>query len=128
MSAVESKYPRRTIRYPAYVDLGRDLPLRACTLCSISESGAELTVANSDTLPKHFILALSIDGAAQRRCRVVWRSESQIGVEFLRAPTRNRPPSPPHPANRDRAVEGGTPTPVDDFSVASGPPEPLPQA
>jgi hypothetical protein len=118
MSSIESKYPRRAIHYPAYVDLGPDLPLRACTLCSISEAGAELTVTNPNTLPKYFILALSIDGAAQRRCHVVWKAESQVGVEFLRTPAQNRRNAPPHPAHRDRPVEGGTPTPLDDDAPA----------
>jgi hypothetical protein len=123
MPPAESKYPRRAIHYPAYIDLGPDRPLRACTLCSVSEDGAELTVANADTLPKHFILALSIDGAAQRRCRVAWKADSQVGVEFLRTPKRNYRPSALHPAHRDREVDGAPTAPADDAAAATDSPE-----
>ncbi len=45
-----------------------------------------------DGVPDEFILALSSDGAARRRCRVAWRTENQIGVEFLKDLKKNAPP------------------------------------
>jgi hypothetical protein len=118
MPPVESKYPRRAVRYPAYIDLGPDRPLRACTLCNVSEDGAELTVANAGTLPKHFILALSIDGAAHRRCRVIWTADSQVGVSFLPTPKRAHGHSALHPAHRDREVDGASAAPANDATAA----------
>jgi hypothetical protein len=123
--SVESKYPRRAVHYPAYIDLGPDRPLRACTLCNVSEDSAELTVANADTLPKHFILALSIDGAAQRRCRVIWTADSQVGVEFLPTPKRTHRHPALHPAHRDREVDGAPAAPAHDvISTSDGPETP----
>ena len=90
---------RRTITYPAFIDLGDNSPARECTLCDASQEGAQLAVADPNSLPDEFILALSSDGAARRRCHVVWRTENQVGVEFLKevkkAPARAsmRPPA-----------------------------------
>ena len=83
-AAEKRKNLRRTVTYPAFIDLGDGSPARACTLCDASQEGAQLAVADPDSLPDEFILALSSDGAARRRCRVVWRTETQVGVEFLK--------------------------------------------
>lgn len=82
--AEKRKNLRRTVTYPAFIDLGDGSPTRECTLCDASQEGAQLAVADPNSLPNEFILALSADGAARRRCRVMWRTEKQIGVEFLK--------------------------------------------
>ena len=76
--------PRRLVSYPAFIDLGDDRPAVKCALCDASQEGAQLAVANPDALPDEFILALSWDGAARRHCRVTWRAEDSIGVQFLK--------------------------------------------
>ena len=96
---------RRTVSYPAFLDLGDGLPARECTLCDASQEGAQLAVADPDSLPNEFILALSADGAARRRCRVMWRTEKQIGVEFL----------------KDRGIQPATRTPIMRPSFVVGP-------
>ena len=83
-SAEKRKNFRRSISYPAFIDLGDGSPAIECTLCDASQEGALLAVAEPDGVPDEFILALSSDGAARRRCRVAWRTENQIGVEFLK--------------------------------------------
>ncbi len=83
-AAEKRKSLRRSLSYPAWVDLGDGTPLRICALCDASQDGAQLTIADSDSVPDEFILALSADGAARRRCRVVWRTEGAIGVTFLK--------------------------------------------
>jgi len=75
---------RRLVSYPAFIDLGDDQPIVKCALCDASQEGAQLAVANPEALPDEFILALSSDGAARRRCRVTWRAEDSIGVQFLK--------------------------------------------
>ena len=55
-----------------------------CTLCDASQEGALLAVVEPDSVPDEFILTLSSDGAVRRRCRVAWRTENQICVEFLK--------------------------------------------
>jgi hypothetical protein len=93
-SAEKRKNLRRPITYPAFIDYGDGLPARICTLCDVSQQGAQLAVADPADVPEDFVLALSADGAARRRCRVVWRTENQIGVEFIKEPpngdTRSR--------------------------------------
>lgn len=83
------KAPRRSISYPAFIDLGGGQALVECRLCDASQEGAHLAVADPNSVPNEFILALSSDGAARRRCRVVWRTDTQIGVEFLKDIMKN---------------------------------------
>jgi hypothetical protein len=77
--------PRRAITYPAFLDLGDDRPPRECLLCDASQSGALVQVSDPKSLPDEFTLALSVDGLARRRCRVMWRGRDQIGVAFVKA-------------------------------------------
>ena len=37
-----------------------------------------------ETVPETFHIYMTLDFSSRRRCRVVWRSQTQIGVEFLR--------------------------------------------
>lgn len=83
-AAEKRKSIRRSVTYPAFIELGGGAPARECTLCDASQQGAQLAVADPATVPNEFILALSSDGAARRRCRVIWRTESSVGVEFLK--------------------------------------------
>jgi hypothetical protein len=58
--------------------------LRECTVWDESESGARLVVDAPETIPDLFHIYMTLDFSSRRRCRVVWRSTTQIGVEFLR--------------------------------------------
>jgi hypothetical protein len=91
-SAEKRKNLRRSIAYPAFIDLGDGSPAIECTLCDASQEGALLAVAEPDSVLDEFILALSSAGAARRRCRVAWRADNQIGIEFLRDLKKNAPP------------------------------------
>ena len=75
---------RKLVSYPAFIDVGDDKPAIECALCDASQEGAQLAVEDPDGLPNEFILALSSDGAARRRCRVMWRADNSVGVEFLK--------------------------------------------
>src|SRR5438132_8528375 len=90
-SAEKRKNLRRFISYPALIDLGDGSPPRACTFCDASQNGAQLAVADPNSVPDEFILVLSSGGAARRRCRVAWRTENQVGVKFLKELTKNAP-------------------------------------
>ena len=77
-----------------------------------------------DQYRNEFILALSSDGAARRRCRVAWRTETQVGVEFLKdkkvaAPraTHMRYPIPAPDAPRD--AEASADAAVDKLDIDS---------
>ena len=72
--------------------LGRDVlvcsedgkPIGACQLCDVSATGASLSLAPRvlAKLPEEFILVLAKRAKVRRRCRIVWRSQDEVGVRF----------------------------------------------
>src|SRR4051794_18317514 len=70
-------------RSAAWIGLGNGSTRIPCVLWDISESGARLAAPRAKVLPAAFNLVLSKDGRSQRQCRVVWRNERQLGVEFI---------------------------------------------
>jgi PilZ domain len=57
-------------------------------IIDISDSGAQLEVLNPQELPDEFSMLIGGQSAVQRVCRVVWRSETRLGVRFIRQPDR----------------------------------------
>ncbi len=90
MNRDKRKLPRRHFRYPAQVDMGDGVAMRPCTLSDVSQGGARMTIDAPDALPNEFALLLSSDGGARRWCQVAWRTETEIGVQFLPGPTKRR--------------------------------------
>lgn len=72
---------RRSVRYTAWMVREGD-ELHGCALFDISETGARIEVEDSQNIPDQFMLLLSGNGKARRKCRVVWRQPHQIGVKF----------------------------------------------
>ena len=75
------KTRRQSLRHTAWLAFGPG-ELHGCRLSDISQAGARIDVDEDMSLPDHFMLFLSNNGAARRACRVVWRNEQQIGVKF----------------------------------------------
>jgi hypothetical protein len=75
---------RKPMRHNVWLHVEGAQP-RTATVADISQSGARLDVPEATAIPDRFILLLSKNGSAQRLCRVVWRSETQLGVHFERA-------------------------------------------
>jgi hypothetical protein len=73
--------PRRQLRYTAWIALPNN-KLHGCVVADISDVGARLEVEHAQKAPASFYLLLSSRGRPKRRCRVVWRSKTQVGVEF----------------------------------------------
>jgi hypothetical protein len=71
---------RQRVLKPAKIAFGR-AGIIDCTLRNISDSGACLQVASPIGIPETFNLLLDA-GKTSRPCRVLWRKEQQIGVEF----------------------------------------------
>lgn len=69
------------MRYSAWLALDGDV-LQGCALSDISETGARIDVEDADAIPDSLVLLLSGNGAARRKCQVVWRKPRQIGVRF----------------------------------------------
>lgn len=71
---------RRLVGYRAHLKLNDSGTLVECVVRDISQTGARLIVTSPSELPDTFSLFLSKDVA--RRCRIVWRKEKQVGVNF----------------------------------------------
>jgi len=55
-----------------------------CKLFNVSSSGAKLTLRGETQVPDEFVLLLAQDGSVQRQCKVKWRTDTDIGVQFVR--------------------------------------------
>jgi hypothetical protein len=68
-----------------------------CQLLDVSEHGAQLNFDSADILPDQFDLLLAKGTNARRRCSVVWRADTRVGIRFAKvgpeqspAPARQR--------------------------------------
>ena len=62
-------------------DLERDL-VRPCILANFSNTGARITGVLASTIPDEFMLRITGGRRGTRKCRVLWRSNDTLGVEF----------------------------------------------
>ena len=60
-------------------DVGRHLE-RPCVLVDISNGGAKIAGIRAHTIPDEFRLRTPLGG--RRSCRVIWRTDDTLGVEF----------------------------------------------
>jgi hypothetical protein len=85
MHSDKRKSARRPIRYSAWVVFGRGSRQR-CVVHDVSVGGARIEFKAVDELPRElpaaFMLMLDGQGQSSRWCRVVWRANHQIGVQF----------------------------------------------
>lgn len=72
---------RRPVHYTAWIALKPE-GLQNCFLSDVSDTGARISVQNSEKIPDHFMLWLANNGSTRRACSVVWRKPNQIGVRF----------------------------------------------
>jgi hypothetical protein len=109
MAVRELRRAKRTRRRnAAWIGLGNGGTRIPCVLWDISESGARLAAPRCKGLPGAFNLLLTKDGSARRRCRVVWRNDRQLGVEFVAAAAPDDDEDNlPRPATGERTPSGG---------------------
>ena len=74
---------RWRLNYPGRIDAGDGSPQRDCLIADISDAGAKLVIEAHRATLKQFTLWMSGSKTRCRRCHVVWRTYSEIGVEFL---------------------------------------------
>jgi hypothetical protein len=79
------KSRRRPKRQAAWIRYESGDALVPCVIWDLSEDGARLGPARTKTLPDRFHLLMSKDGASRRLCRVAWRKDRHIGVQFLQS-------------------------------------------
>jgi hypothetical protein len=73
---------RRRVEYAGSIQRHRgrqDL----CVIWDVSDKGARLVVPSAKDLPEKFILTIRPDGQKRYYCRVMWRTECQVGVSFM---------------------------------------------
>ena len=58
--------------------------VRDCLVTDMSEGGVRLFAEGGET-PAEFILLFGDLGGTARKCRLVWRLDSEIGAEFVEA-------------------------------------------
>ena len=75
------QHTRYKANIPAKIDPGCGSVLQECVLTDVSKSGARITIEEPEILPDQFILVLA--PSAHRDCKIIWRSDSQVGVEFV---------------------------------------------
>jgi hypothetical protein len=105
---------RRSVRFstalPAAIWIGADVAVHPCTMLDISLHGCRLRVEPGDSIPDQFTVLLTHSGTVRRPCKVIWRKDDLLGVEFVDGPGQpsalNRPegrwPSPASPIWRPR--------------------------
>jgi hypothetical protein len=77
------KKRRQGRRRSAWISYGEKPDLMLCVLWDLSEGGARIAPTNSKILPDLFTLYLSKDRSSRHFCRVAWRNERHIGVQFI---------------------------------------------
>jgi hypothetical protein len=63
------------------VGINRDIEIK-CTILDISVSGGCLEVDALLKIPESFQLVPADDDSSGYPCRVVWREDSRVGIEF----------------------------------------------
>jgi len=82
------KSSRRRFAYPAQLYFGSGSPPGPCVIVDISELGAQLELPAGTDVPDEFFLLIGGHANVRRRCLIVWRSTSRLGVRFQGEPRR----------------------------------------
>ena len=77
------KKRRQGRRRSAWISYGEKPDMMLCVLWDLSDGGARIAPANSKILPDFFSLYLTKDLSSRRYCRVAWRNERHLGVQFV---------------------------------------------
>jgi hypothetical protein len=59
----------------------------SCIISNLSNGGAKISKVDSTDIPDQFVLSF-VDPVAPRLCRVSWRRDNEIGVQFAAAPAK----------------------------------------
>ena len=79
----ERVHRRVTVRRCAWLSRTKGEQIQECVVMDETHKGARLAVADPNEIPNAFYIYLTLESSSRRNCRVPWRSDKQIGVEFL---------------------------------------------
>jgi hypothetical protein len=82
MAVREKRPPRRNVQEDAWLTLG-GFARRECEVLNLSRNGAKLRVKSRDIPEDNLGLSLTKDIRKFTKCRLIWRDETIIGVEFI---------------------------------------------
>jgi len=88
MSRDRRKARRSIVRHFGVILSGDGSTRFPCMLIDVSASGARLELRAPSKVPDEFTLLLSRDAAVRRKCKVSWRSEAAVGVQFVVAQSK----------------------------------------
>jgi len=93
---------RKAITATVHIATGLGRPLK-CTIMDVSKHGARIAVDDPESSPQEFLLLLKKN--LLRWCRVMWRSDCEIGIQFIQSPNslktkKTKPPQSHGPAWR----------------------------
>jgi hypothetical protein len=77
----QRKQPRRQTLQKAVIGFNNNHSSMGCQILDISDRGARLIPADIYLCPRNFVL--NPQNGAPRRCEIVWRQGTQIGVRYL---------------------------------------------
>jgi hypothetical protein len=83
MASEKRTEPRQGIHWDSLIVKIDGSIVDGCTMADVSSSGARLIVKTPTEVPDEFNLLLSRNGSVRRRCKVMRRSEGEVGVQFL---------------------------------------------
>ena len=84
MSGIEKRQNvRRKIAHDVFMETGLGAPLK-CSMLDVSEFGARIKAKDPSAAPQEFLIQLH-DGLT-RWYRVMWRSDTEIGIKFIQPP------------------------------------------
>ena len=75
--------PRRDVRQCGVICNSDGSIISKCMMADVSATGAKLILHGPTEVPDEFVLVLSNTGKVRRRCKVIRRSETVIGVTFV---------------------------------------------
>ena len=67
---------------PGIIVLERGHPDLKCVITDLSIGGAKLSGIAVENIPNEFGLRLTTSKGSVKRCRVMWRREQQVGIQF----------------------------------------------
>ena len=85
---------RQILKYPAKIDLGDGSPAVALHFGRHLGAGAKVMIDDASKLPERFSLLLAAKHDTVRRCKVMWREDSLLGLQFLKFPAVRRRAAP----------------------------------
>jgi PilZ domain-containing protein len=76
------KFPRKAFNFDARIVDSDGSWEHECHIVDVSATGARLTLKEPVKVPTEFLLALTKQGKAVRKCHLVWNNGNEIGISF----------------------------------------------